>query len=125
MRGVTTGIAAIALYGVGMALLVTGLTVTLALANTALLGLLRSGMAWFEYVSGVFVLLTGVYLTWYWYSNLTEKFDGKVINTAESWQSRLQNWINVNESTVVVVAIVVITAAVILSVRLKRSATPS
>lgn len=123
--GVTTGIAAIALYGVGMALLVTGLTVTLALANTALLGLLRSGMAWFEYVSGVFVLLTGVYLTWYWYSNLTEKFDGKVINTAESWQSRLQNWINVNESTVVVVAIVVITAAVILSVRLKRSATPS
>jgi cytochrome c biogenesis protein CcdA len=123
--GVATGIAAIALYGAGMALLVTGLTVTLASANTALLRVLRSGMAWFEYVSGVFVLLTGVYLTWYWYSNLTDKFDGRVINTAESWQSRLQNWINMNESTVVTVAVVVIMAAVIFSVRLKRSATPS
>lgn len=123
--GVATGIAAIALYGVGMALLVTGLTVTLAFANTALLRVLRKGMAWFEYVSGVFVLLTGVYLTWYWYSSLTEQFDGEVINTAESWQSRLQNWINMNESAVVTSAVVVILFAILLSVRLKRSATPS
>ena len=53
-EGISTGIAAIALYGLGMALLVTGLTVTLAMANTALLRLLRRGMEWFEYIAGIF-----------------------------------------------------------------------
>ena len=123
--GVATGIAAIGLYGLGMALLVTGLTVTLAIANTGMLRLLRSGMGWFEYVSGVFVLLTGVYLTWYWYSSLSNNFDSNVINTAESWQSRLQNWINDNQSAVVITAVIVIAAAVALSLQRKRSATSS
>ncbi len=45
-----------------MALLVSGLTITLAVANTALLKTLRKGMEWFEYIAGVFVLLTGMYL---------------------------------------------------------------
>jgi cytochrome c-type biogenesis protein len=123
--GVATGISSIALYGLGMALLVTGLTVTLAIANTGMLRILRSGMAWFEYVSGVFVLLTGVYLTWYWYSSLSNNFDSNVINTAESWQSRLQNWINENQSAVVITAVVVIAAAVALSLLRKRSPQPS
>jgi cytochrome c-type biogenesis protein len=123
--GVATGVSAIALYGLGMALLVTGLTVTLAIANTGMLRILRSGMGWFEYVSGVFVLLTGVYLTWYWYSSLSNNFDSNVINTAESWQSRLQNWINDNQSAVVITAVIVIAVAIALSLQRKRSATPS
>ena len=47
---------------------VTGLTVTLAFANTALLHLLRRGMAWVEQAAGVLLILTGMYLCWYWYS---------------------------------------------------------
>jgi cytochrome c biogenesis protein CcdA len=124
-EGVRTGITAIALYGAGMALLVTGLTVTLAFANTALLRVLRKGMTWFEYVSGVFVLLTGVYLTWYWYSSITDRLDSKVIGTAESWQSRLSNAINDHQSTVVTVALVAVAAAIAVSLRRKKQSAPS
>ena len=60
--GLTTGITAVGLYGIGMALVVTGLTVTLAFANTALLRVLRRGMDWFEQVAGILLLLTGMYL---------------------------------------------------------------
>jgi cytochrome c biogenesis protein CcdA len=123
--GIGTGISAIALYGLGMGILVTGLTVTLAFANTALLRVLRSGMGWFEYVSGVFMLLTGAYLSWYWYSSLSDNYDSRVIDTAESWQVRLQNWIDANQSAVVIAALVAIAAAVAVSLRMKRAATTS
>ena len=61
-NGLRTGITAIALYGIGMALVVTGLTVTLAMANTAFLRILRRGMVWFEQLAGVLLVLTGMYL---------------------------------------------------------------
>lgn len=118
-NGVVTGIAFVALYGIGMALLVSGLTVTLALANTAVLKVLRTGMQWFEYVAGVFVLLTGLYLTWYWYTDLRDSTSG-VVDGAVSWQERLSNFIERNQSTVVVVAIAMVVVAVGWSIALRR-----
>ncbi|MEO5901606.1 MAG: cytochrome c biogenesis protein CcdA, partial [Ilumatobacteraceae bacterium] len=49
--GIARGVIAIAFYGLGMGLIVTGLTVSLAMANTALLTVLRKGMVAFEYVA--------------------------------------------------------------------------
>jgi cytochrome c biogenesis protein CcdA len=117
--GVATGIAAIGLYGLGMALLVSGLTVTLALANTAVLRVLRKGMQWFEYIAGVFVLLTGLYLTWYWYTDLRDTTSG-VVNGAVSWQERVSNLIQRNQTLVVTIAIVAVVTAVGWSVALRR-----
>ncbi len=117
--GLATGIAAIALYGLGMALLVSGLTVTLAMANTAMLKTLRKGMAWFEYIAGIFVLLTGLYLTWYWYSDIADK-DSGVVTGAISWQEELARFVQRNQSTVVVLASVIIAAAIGFSVMVKR-----
>lgn len=123
-EGVATGIAAIAAYGLGMALLVTGLTVTLAMANTALLRVLRSGMAWFEYVAGVFVLLTGLYLSWYWYTSISENYDDDITSKATSWQESIARFVERNQTTVVVLACVVIGAAIWLSVAAKRRVQP-
>ncbi|MEI8238143.1 MAG: cytochrome c biogenesis CcdA family protein [Actinomycetota bacterium] len=121
-QGVMTGIAAIALYGLGMALLVTGLTVTLAMANTAVLHWLRRGMSWFEYVAGVFVLLTGLYLTWYWYTDITNKSSG-VVTGAVSWQERLTRFVERNQTAVVVCASLVVAVAIGLSLMMKRRST--
>lgn len=120
-RGLRTGIAAIALYGMGMALVVTGLTVTLAFANTALLRILRRGMAWFEQVAGVLLILTGLYLCWYWYSNLTDGTGGAVVAKADNWQTKLSNFVLEHQSAVVWVAAVAIVAAVITAFRLQRN----
>ncbi|MCB0954569.1 MAG: cytochrome c biogenesis protein CcdA [Ilumatobacter sp.] len=111
-KGIVTGIAAIGMYGLGMALLVTGLTVTLALANTALLKALRKGMVWFEYVAGVFVLLTGLYLTYYWYQDIRDQYDSSLVTGAVGWQENLSRFIQRNQTGIVVLASLVVVAAV-------------
>ena len=118
--GLTTGIAAIALYGVGMALVVTGLTVTLAMANTALLRILRRGMAWFEQLAGILLILTGMYLCWYWYSNITDGSGGRVVAKATSWNDKLANFVLNNQTTVVWGGVIVIVAAVVTALTLQR-----
>ena len=63
LDGVRNGVA----YAVGMAVLVGGLTVALAFANTGLLRVLRSGLQYMDRIAAAFVLLSGVYLLWYFY----------------------------------------------------------
>jgi len=119
--GVLTGVAGVALYGLGMALLVTGLTVTLSLANTALLRLLRKGMEWFEYIAGVFVLLTGMYLAYYWYTGITDDTSTPgVISGAESWQTDLSAFVRRNQSLIVWLSVLVVAGAVAFAVWNKR-----
>ena len=111
--GCSTGITAIALYGVGMALVVTGLTVTLALANTAFLRILRRGMAWFEQLAGVLLILTGMYLCWYWYSSITDGTGGRVVAKATGWNDKLANFVQDHQTAVVWGGVIVIVAAVV------------
>ncbi len=118
--GLTTGIAAIALYGVGMALVVTGLTVTLAFANTALLRILRRGMAWFEQLAGILLILTGMYLCWYWYSSITDGSGGRVVAKATTWNGKLENFVLNNQAAVVWVGVIVIVAAVVTALARQR-----
>jgi len=125
-NGVLAGAAGIALYGLGMALLVSGLTITLAVANTALLRVLRRGMEWFEYVAGVFVLLTGMYLAYYWYTGIKDDTGTPgVISGAESWQTSLSSFIRRNQSMVVLLSSLVIAAAIGFAILNKRRHHPA
>jgi cytochrome c-type biogenesis protein len=119
--GLAAGIAAIVLYGVGMAIVVTGLTVALAMANVTLLKFLRRGMAWFEQFAGILLILTRMYLSWYWYSNLTDRLDGAVVSKATSWNDKLANFVQDHQATVVWVGVIVIVAAVVTAFTLQRN----
>jgi cytochrome c biogenesis protein CcdA len=119
-KGLRTGISAIALYGVGMALVVTGLTVTLAFANTALLSVLKRGMAWVEQAAGVLLVLTGLYLVWYWYSSITNGSGGTVVAKATGWQNRLSTFVQEHQPMIVTVGSLVIVAALVTALRLQR-----
>ncbi|HVE18497.1 MAG TPA: cytochrome c biogenesis protein CcdA, partial [Ilumatobacteraceae bacterium] len=118
--GLTKGIAAIALYGVGMALVVTGLTVTLAMANTALLRILRRGMAWFEQLAGILLILTGMYLCWYWYSSITDGTGGRVVAKATGWNHTLATFVEDHQTAVVWGGVIVILAAVVTAFTVQR-----
>ena len=124
-NGLATGIAAIALYGIGMALIVTGLTVTLAFANTALLKVLRRGMAWFEQFAGVLLILTGMYLCWYWYSFITDATEGPVLAKATSWNERLANFVQNHQTPVVWIGVIVVVAAVVTALTMQRNESTS
>jgi cytochrome c biogenesis protein CcdA len=88
--GFGDGVAAIAFYGAGMALVVTALTVTLAVAQTGVLRVLRAGMRYMETVSAVVVLLSGLYLTWYWFTDIRENVPTSRVTDV---QARVETWV--------------------------------
>ena len=65
--GLVAATAQVAAYGAGMGLLVTALTVSLAVARTGLLGVLRASMQRVEQVAAGFVIISGLYLAYYFW----------------------------------------------------------
>ena len=72
-------------------------------------------------MAGVFVLLTGLYLTWYWYSDITDK-SSNVVTGAVSWQEELSRFVQRNQTSVVVFTSVIIVIAIAFSILVKRKA---
>lgn len=111
-EGYLAGVANVVAYGAGMALLITALTVTLSVANVGLLKVLRRGMQYVEMVAGAFVLLSGLYLLWYfWQVDLNDGGD-PITGAVEEWQTRIQNFLNDHWPTVAVVMVAIVGAAI-------------
>jgi len=118
--GFATGLVAIALYGVAMSLLVTALTVSMALTRSGLLRVLRTGMKYVEIASAIIMILSGLYLAWYWYNDIREKYDDDLTGRVIGWQEHLSRWIDGNRATLAIVTALVIGIAAIGSVVVRR-----
>ena len=94
--GFFQGIVAIVLYGVAMSLLITTLTVTLAVAQGGLLKSLRSGMKYVETASAIVMILSGLYLSWYWFNDIRNKYDDDLTGRVLNWQERIAQYIDDN-----------------------------
>jgi cytochrome c biogenesis protein CcdA len=115
-EGYVAGVANVVAYGLGMALVVTALTVGLAFANKRLLKVLRSGMQYVESVAGAFVLLAGVYLLYYfWKVDIQEEAD-PITTAVQRWQNEISNFLNDHWQPVAVVLVLVVGAAVVASI---------
>ena len=124
-RGAVSGVLLVLTYGAGMALVLTALTVTLALARGGLLAGLRRVLPYVDRVAGVFLVLAGLYLVYYWIFNL--RFDatgstagGGLATTVEGWSFDTQVWLQDRGGWVLgtlLVAAVAVTAAVSLARR--------
>ena len=89
-HGVVSGIVSIVLYGLGMSLLVTALTVTLGLARQGLVSSIRGILPYVTRASALLTVLTGLYLSWYWFVAITERSSlGPLASRVESAQTRL------------------------------------
>lgn len=89
-HGVVSGIVSVVLYGLGMSLLVTALTVTLGLARQGLVSSIRGILPYVTRASAVLTVLTGLYLSWYWFVAITERSSlGPLASRVESAQTRL------------------------------------
>jgi len=88
-HGFVSGVISIVLYGLGMGLLVTSLTVALAFARVGLVSTIKKSFKWFDKVSAVFVVLTGLYLSWYWLGAITDRGTDGVTSRVERWQTKV------------------------------------
>lgn len=112
-QGYVSGVLSITLYGLGMGLLVTSLTVALAFARVGFLATLKKSLRWFDKVSAGFVTLTGVYLTWYWYSSITDRGANSIITRVDSVQTDVAQFLgDIGALTLAVIFSVVIALAV-------------
>jgi cytochrome c-type biogenesis protein len=113
------GVVNVVAFGLGMALIVTALTVSLAFANHALLGALRSATRYVDTLAAAFVLLSGIYLIrYFWVVDVNEDTDAAT-NAVE----RLQNWIlgRLNDNwQVVAIALAAVVVAAVAFVALRR-----
>ena len=89
LNGFVSGVVSILLYGLGMALLVTALTVSLAFAKTGLITIIRNRLHLIERLAAIFVTFTGVYLIWYWYAAISERSTSGFVSRIGSWQTRV------------------------------------
>ncbi|NQV97255.1 MAG: hypothetical protein HQ486_05630 [Acidimicrobiaceae bacterium] len=87
LNGFVSGVVSILLYGLGMALLVTALTVSLAFAKTGLITIIRNRLHLIERLAAIFVTFTGVYLIWYWYAAISERSTSGFVSRIERWQT--------------------------------------
>ena len=112
-QGYVSGVLSITLYGLGMGLLVTSLTVALAFARVGFLTTLKKSLRWFDKVSAGFVTLTGLYLTWYWYSSITNRGANSIITRVDSVQTDVAQFLgDIGALTLAVIFSVVIALAV-------------
>ena len=109
--GFFQGVVAIALYGIAMSLLITTLTVTLALAQGGLLKSLRTGMTYVETASAVVMILSGLYLSWYWFNDIRDKYDDDLTGRVLNWQERIAQYIDNNRLVLAIVFAVIVGSA--------------
>lgn len=88
--GYLSGVISVALYGVGMGIFVTALTASLAFAKNTLVMGGRRVMRFMNRISSILVLITGIYLAWYWYVAIAQQDEpGALIEVVGRWQSNL------------------------------------
>lgn len=119
-EGFGQGILAIGLYGIAMSLLVTTLTVSLALAQGGLLKVLRSGMKYVEIASAIVMILSGMFLAWYWLNDIRRNYSDGVTGNVLSWQERTQQWIDANRTLLAVVFSIIVLVAITYTVVARR-----
>lgn len=110
--GFGKGLLAIALYALAMSLVVTGLTVSLALAQSGVLRVMRGSMKYVELASAVIMVLAGLYLSWYWLNDIRSNYEDGVTGQVTGWQESIARWVSANQTLVVVLFAGVIAAAV-------------
>ena len=111
-KGFIGALGNVAAYAAGMGLLITALTVSLAVAKIGLLGVLRRGMHRVETIAGIFVVLSGLYLAYYfWVVDINGDSDPITV-AVEQFQRRVITNLNNNWQIVAVVlgAIVIVSA---------------
>jgi cytochrome c-type biogenesis protein len=124
--GFVAGVVNFAAYALGMGLLVTALTVSLAVANHALLRVLRSAMQHVQLLAAAFVLLSGAYLLYYFWVVDVNEDSGSVTDAVDRFQTRVtvslsDNW----QFIALVLGAVVLAAVAYAGVRRRSVAEPS
>jgi heme/copper-type cytochrome/quinol oxidase subunit 2 len=66
------------------------------------------------------MILSGLYLAWYWYNDIRRNYDDNVTGRVLTWQESTQQWIDSNRALLAVVFSLVVITAVIYTITSHR-----
>lgn len=122
--GFGSGVVHVVAYGAGMALIVTALTVALAVANTSLLGALQRGSRHVDRVAAAFVMGSGLYLVYYFWVVEVNEASSPVTEAIQTVQERVQLALN-DHWQIVAVALATIVAGAAAYASGRRPSSPT
>ncbi|MDJ0769033.1 MAG: cytochrome c biogenesis CcdA family protein [Ilumatobacter sp.] len=123
-NGWGSGLVNVVAYGAGMALIVTALTIALAVANTTLLGALRRGSQYVDRIAAVLVALSGAYLLYYFWVVEVNEDSSAIVRRVERLQTRVQATF-IDHWVVVALVLGAVVAAAVAYVAGRRSDAPA
>ncbi|MCX6536830.1 MAG: hypothetical protein NT119_09815 [Actinobacteria bacterium] len=115
LHGFISGVFNILLYGLGMAMLVTALTVSLAFAKTGIVTIIKNRLYIIQRLGAIFVTLTGFYLIVYWYAAISEERSASFVTRIERWQTSVASFLQQQGAfrLAIVLTLIVIVALVV------------
>ncbi len=113
-------------YGLGMSVLLVAVTLAVAFAKQGVVSRLRRVLPYVQRVSAGFLIIAGLYITWFWADDLTSDAgdQGAAAGVVDGWSASLTNAIGSNSGTIGLVLGGVILIAIMSSV-LKRFEPPA
>jgi len=110
----TTGLISFFAYSIGMALVLTALTISLAIARQSLLVKLRLFLPKVDRLAGSLMIIAGMYLVVFWITERIGASPNRVILEVENWSASLSNQIsNIGGARVGVFLSIIVSAAMI------------
>jgi len=129
---IASGIATFVAYGLGMALLLMVLTVSLALARQGVLAKLRQAMPYFTRIAGAIMVVAGAYLAWYGVYEIRLIQQGRQdatrgpVGLVTSWSSDISGWLgDLDPLTVALVFGLVVCGGILIALLRSGPSTPS
>ncbi|MEY3440333.1 MAG: hypothetical protein RLZZ62_1030, partial [Actinomycetota bacterium] len=123
LNGFVSGVISILLYGLGMSMLVTALTVSLAFAKTGIVAIIKNRLNIIQRLGAILVTLTGVYLIFYWYAAISEERTASFVSRIERWQTRVASFLQQQGAFRLAVVLSIVVVMAIFASRRKTSAT--
>ncbi|MDX2344048.1 MAG: cytochrome c biogenesis CcdA family protein [Acidimicrobiia bacterium] len=115
-----SGLLTFIVYGMGMALVLLALTVALALGKASLVSRFRSAMKHVNTISGVILIVAGVYIVWFWGTSLISGatgLDSAGFRFVENLSQTALNFVGDNTGIVAIVMAALLAAAGLVAVR--------
>ena len=113
-RGLPSGIAYFVAYAAGFCLVITTLTVAIALAKGSVVQRVRGLLPFVHRIAGGLLVLTGLYVAHYGWVEIVQARsfgvpDSPIVSKVSLWSSEAQNWILANRQVLPVLLIFLLT----------------
>ena len=123
-----SGVATFIVYGLGMAIMLIGVTIALALGKNTIVNKLRASARYINRIAGAVLVIAGTYIVWFWGTNLSEGAealnDQGVFRFVETLSQRATELFGENAAIWGVILVAAIAALAIYAFRPKRPAGP-